>query len=642
MLSPSSAAADRVAALHFVHSADLSPDGANVVWTRTRVEGSEDVFELLHSRGSDPEPVVLLLDHCATDPAFSPDGQRVAYLSGAIDGPRQVALLDLATGATKELTSLPQGVADRPLWSPDGSTIAFTVGPEPVDRSLPYRITRGVPWRDEIGLVDDALNDVHVLRLDDGCLRRLTDEQCLIDGLRWAPDGRRLTFLASSAHDDTDEEVRLCQVDLAGAVSELAAPTEFSGAVIADGLIVATTAGPTLHGCETLGRLVTVDSDGAIRLRSGHLDVNGDIIADLPVPFADPTSLILIHRGDALVRVQVRDRLEVHRVSLTGPHATSIEVSTPGCVYPLALRGDHLLYACGDLLTAPDLWVRDLETGTSTRITDTDGHNRGVLTPLRERGLWAQAEGGPSVQATFIAPIDASGPLPTVLIVHGGPESAFGRAQFLDAHVLCEAGMAVLLVNPRGSRGYGHEFMTSIRGAWGGPDASDLMAALDLVIERGWADPARLGVAGLSYGGYMTTWLIGVSNRFRAAVAENPVTNFLSFQGTSDIGPMFTPQLMGGPVETEVDQYLRSSPITHVAGVRTPTLLIVGEEDHRCPPEQALQYYARLRGAGCEAELLMLPGAAHAGSVNGSAAIRRAQNEALASWLSSHLLGSTT
>ncbi|GAA1809429.1 S9 family peptidase [Agromyces neolithicus] len=643
--SPGAASA-AIASLRFVHSADLSPDGGQVVWCRSRLEGDEEVIDLLLTQVDPTGSEVLVSTGRSTDPEFSPDGRSVAFLHGDAET-AHVAVIDLETRNLAMLTSMPQGVAGRPRWSPDGRKIAFTVGPESVDRSVPYRVTRALGWLDGVGLVEDAINDIHVLDVATHEITRLTHDDSLLGTPEWHPDSASLSYIAESGADDWQHHGRVRTVDLSGSGREIARLDEvFSIAVAGEGAggrgrIVATTAGPSLLGDDLRGRLFTIGDDGAVTIRSGDLDINGDVIADLPIPFTDQKSLILVHRGDALVRVQVGDRLEIHRIALGGGTSTSLEVGGPGSVYPIAVRGDRLLYARGDLLKAPDFWVRDMVSGADTRITYTADDNAARLTSLRVERLTARSPGGPEVQAVFVSPIDAASPLPTVLLIHGGPESAFGEALFLDAQLLCEAGFGVLMANPRGSRGYGDEFLASIRGDWGGIDAADLLAAVDEAVDRGLADPDRLGVSGLSYGGYMTTWLIGQTDRFRAAVAENPVTNLVSIYGTSDIGLTFAPQLTGGPISTAFDQYVASSPVTNAEQVTTPTLLIVSDEDHRCPPEQSFQFYSRLRSTGCTAELLILPGASHAGAVNESPVVRRAQNDALVEWMTRHLLAET-
>ena len=187
----------------------------------------------------------------------------------------------------------------------------------------------------------------------------------------------------------------------------------------------------------------------------------------------------------------------------------------------------------------------------------------------------------------------------------------------------------MLFINQRGSIGYGDAFATQILGDWGNLDASDLIAGVDHAIARGLADPDRQGVCGLSGGGNLSCWLVGQTDRFKAAVPENPVTNWVSFYGVSDIGPWFAVAELGGHPHEIPEVYRRCSPITYAHRCTTPTLLIQGEADYRCPAEQSEQFYDVLKASGCPVEMLRLPASAHAGSIRGAPALRRAQNEAL-------------
>jgi len=638
----SQAASATIAALEFVHSADLSPDGRYAAWSISRIEGDVEHIDLMLTEIGSTDSTVLVTGGKSTDPEFSPDGAAIAFLHADDGAAPQIHLLELTGRTTSALTSVLQGVAGRPRWSPDGRHIAFTVGPAPRDRDKPYRVTRAIPWRDGVGLVDDAINDVHVLNPRSKEITRLTNENSLIGVPEWHPDSFHLSFITSGRQDEWRHEGGIRTVDLNGNSTHIADLADIFSITVTDTGHVATSSGNSWIGAtdsptETFGRVFTIE-DGAFDIRSAQLDINGDVVPDIPVPFADPHPRILMHGGAAIVRVQHRDRLELYRIPLTGDAAPALELSAEGSLYPVAIRGDLLLYGEGDRLTAPDLHVHNLVTGESTRVTDTASCNRRILTPLRVEHLWIDADRDLAVQATFLAPADSEGAQPTVLLMHGGPETAFGEALFLDAQLLCEAGMAVLLVNARGSRGYGHEFLTASRGDWGGVDADDFLAAVDLAVERGLADGDRLGLAGLSFGGYMTTWLIGHTDRFRAAVAENSVTNLVSLYGTSDIGMAFLPTEIGGSIGAAFEQYLKSSPIMSAEQVTTPTLLIVSSADHRCPPEQSLQFYHRLKSTGCEVEMVVLPGASHAGSVNEDPVVRRAQNDALVGWLADRLL----
>lgn len=233
-------------------------------------------------------------------------------------------------------------------------------------------------------------------------------------------------------------------------------------------------------------------------------------------------------------------------------------------------------------------------------------------------------------------------PYPTVLYTHGGPYAGFGHLFFFDFQMLAGAGYGVLFINHRGSSGYGDEFSLAITGDWGNLDYKDLMAGVDLAVEWGLADPDRLGVCGLSGGGYLSCWIVGHTERFKAAVPENPVTNWVSEYGVSDVGPELGAQCLGGAPHEIPEVYTRCSPITYAHRCKTPTLLIQAESDHRCPPEQSEQFFTVLRANGCVAEMVRLPNEFHDGSIMGGLPARRAQNEALLDWMNRYVMGKET
>jgi dipeptidyl aminopeptidase/acylaminoacyl peptidase len=177
--------------------------------------------------------------------------------------------------------------------------------------------------------------------------------------------------------------------------------------------------------------------------------------------------------------------------------------------------------------------------------------------------------------------------------------------------VLAAQGYHVLYTNPRGSRGYGERFCGEIAGAWGNLDYQDLMAAVDLVVQRPDVDAERLGVAGGSYGGYMTNWIVGHTDRFQAAITMRCLSNFVSFYGTSDIGPWFGERELLGSPHDQIERYWQLSPLAHVEKVTTPTLILHGEQDLRCPQEQAEQWFVSLRRLGKTAELVRFPEESH-------------------------------
>jgi dipeptidyl aminopeptidase/acylaminoacyl peptidase len=206
---------------------------------------------------------------------------------------------------------------------------------------------------------------------------------------------------------------------------------------------------------------------------------------------------------------------------------------------------------------------------------------------------------------------DANQRYPLVLDIHGGPNSAFYDAFNFTQQVLATAGFVVLAVNPRGSATYGQAFTMAVLGDWGGEDYQDLMAAVDLVAARPYIDPMRLGVHGYSYGGFMTSWIIGRTQRFKAAVVGAPCIDLPSMYGTSDIGVSFGELQWNGTRWEAMALAVERSPLTYAPGVETPVLLMHGEADLRCPIEQAEQYFVALKRHGKEVEFVRFPDCSH-------------------------------
>ena len=188
-----------------------------------------------------------------------------------------------------------------------------------------------------------------------------------------------------------------------------------------------------------------------------------------------------------------------------------------------------------------------------------------------------------------------------MLEVHGGPHAAYGNAFFHEFQVLAGRGYAVLYLNPRGSHGYGDRFVQACIGDWGGDDYLDLMAGVDHALELGWADPKRVYVTGGSYGGFMTNWIVGHTDRFRAAVTQRSISNNISAFGTSDIGWHFWEAEHRATPWENAGKLVERSPLTYVKNVRTPLLILHAERDFRCPIEQAEQLFVALKMLGKEA-----------------------------------------
>jgi dipeptidyl aminopeptidase/acylaminoacyl peptidase len=652
-------APDDLFRFRFAVAADLSTDGSRVVFAQTRIAPGEaeddddvehsDLYLLDVESGSVRR--LTFSDSTNSAPAISPDGSTVAFMSTRTEKP-QLWLLPLGGGEPRRLTNLPQGVGGGGVWSPDGSKIAFTAGPqdEPRKPERPYRITRTV-WRfDEIGILDDAVQDVYVLDAahDAAEPRRLTDDRFMNSAPKWSADGQSVVYVASHDPDSHELMSRLCRVDLEGTVTDLTEPDGLvaSHAPMSDGRVAYVLDFECAKVVGSRSSLYVLDPSTGTRTErgadiEGHIE--GGIQPDNPGSRLGLGQLLLgAGDSDAIVRVQTGGEVALVRVALDGDESHAVVAGGTRVCAPVSARGQKVLFGAFGFTEPGDLHLVDLDTGEERRLTRLNDDvlaelDLPTVVPLR----FSSIDGAP-VEGWFLQPAEPTEPLPSVLSIHGGPHGAWGAQFNFDHLMFAGAGYGVLLVNHRASTGYGDAFATAIRGDWGNLDYADLMAGVDHAIAEGLADPDRLGVCGISGGGNLTGWIIGHTDRFKAACPENPVFNWFSMYGTSDIGADFSVRELGGtPYEVE-DVYRRCSPITYAHRCTTPTLFLQHESDYRCPAEQTEQFFTVLRVNGVPAEMLRFPNTSHGGSVRGPIGHRRAQNEALLDWMNRHVLGVAT
>lgn len=678
---------DDLYSLRFIQSAALSPDSSQVIFTVSSydVDADEDYTHIwLHDIETEQSRQLTFGAHNNTQPQWAPDGVTIAFLSTRGEMP-QIYRMRVDGGEAQALTHVPHGVASGPKWSPGGSRIAFCAKPEPqegeseFDTTKPYRVRRHVYRFDRMGYLDGAVQNIYQLEVESGQVHQLTDGPTVDSNPHWSPDGMRILYgamMKSDQHSAAFPHPRV--VNPSGKVVELLAGwgdvRQMAWHPEGEGIVfVGTPAGKPIGSKADL-YVTPLNGKENPQNRTASLPngVGGSLQGDMPLQglFNGPI-LVTADGQSAIVQVQNGGTIGIYSVALQGDETHRELLGGPRACVPLDLKKQgQLLYVTSNINETPNLalaslpTVEDAEADTTARdapdrdaaateaatmaheaqpivqeqqITDL---NAGIcfaeFLPTVER-LRFESPDGVQVEGWFIAPRGGKPPYPTVLYIHGGPHSAFGHIYHFDTQMLVGAGYGVLMVNHRASTGYGDEFATAIKGDWGNLDYLDLMAGVDTVIEQGWADPDRLGVCGLSGGGNLSCWIVGQTDRFKAAVPENPVTNWQSFYGTSDIGVWFSVEELGGHPHQIPDVYVRCSPITHAHRCTTPTLLIQCEHDWRCPIEQGEQFYNVLKANGCTVEMLRLPGGSHGGTIDGSPPLRRAQNEALLEWMNRYV-----
>jgi dipeptidyl aminopeptidase/acylaminoacyl peptidase len=228
---------------------------------------------------------------------------------------------------------------------------------------------------------------------------------------------------------------------------------------------------------------------------------------------------------------------------------------------------------------------------------------------------------------------------PMVLEIHGGPHTMYSNSFFHEFQLLAAEGYVVLYTNPRGGHGYGQKFVDACRGDYGGKDYEDLMQGVDYALGSfNYIDKDRLVVTGGSYGGFMTNWIVGHTDRFKAAVTQRSISNWISFYGVSDIGYYFTEWQILGNAWDDVEKLWHHSPLKYVANIKTPLLILHSEKDYRCPIEQAEQLFIAIKRLGqTDTEFVRFPNSNHDLSRNGNPKLRIERLNRIVGWFNKYI-----
>jgi dipeptidyl aminopeptidase/acylaminoacyl peptidase/CubicO group peptidase (beta-lactamase class C family) len=610
----------------------LSPDGSEIVYVLRTSDTDADINRtaLWRVGTREGEPDQLTAGPADSAPAWSPDGTSVAFLR---DG--DVWLLPPRGGEARRLTALPLG-AGRPVWSPDGSRIAFTApvagdadGPIVAER-LDYQVEKA-GWRHGVR------SHLHVVDVEDGSCRRVTSGDWDAGDPAWSPDGRRLAFAAATA-DDRDLVLRV-PVHVIGL--ERAADPE--PVALMDG--VATALAWTPDGS---GLLVVGGESPAAHAHLLHVPLEGGDPVDLagsldrnvmPGGPGYPGATPQVAGDGRTVVFCIRDRgcTHLYCVVCTGGEPRAL-VAQPGTVISgVSVVGSAAAVVVATPTSFGEIGVVDLEGGAPTIRTAHGTLPEAELFPREEREF--TISDGSVVHGWLVRNPEAPTPQPLLLDIHGGPHNTWNGAAD-PVHVyhqeLAARGWAVLLLNPRGSDGYGEDFYRGVVDGWGAADASDFLEPIDALVADGIADPERLAVTGYSYGGYMTCFLTSRDDRFAAAVAGGAVSDLVSEVGTAQDGHVLARYELGGESWANRDTYAAMSPLARVEHVRTPTLVYHGDADRTCPVGQAQQWHTALRERGVPTSLVLYPGEGHLFVLDGRPSHRLDFNRRVVDWVERH------
>lgn len=321
-----------------------------------------------------------------------------------------------------------------------------------------------------------------------------------------------------------------------------------------------------------------------------------------------------------------------------------------GNIRPL-LRGEHNIFGMdadanaaymtiSTHVSPSELYRFDFETEELSQLTEINRDYVDNTTLIKPEPIEFESFDETMVHGWFMKPVnyEAGKEYPMVTNIHGGPHALYANTYFHEMQVIAAKGYAVLFINPRGSHSYSQDFVDAVRGDYGNGDYKDIMSAVDYITERyDWIDTENLGVTGGSYGGFMTNWIVGHTNRFKAAVTQRSISNWISFRGVSDIGYYFTDWQILADMD-DMDKLWHHSPLKYAPNVETPLLILHGEEDIRCPIEQAEQLFIELKSRGKETEFVRFPSSSHELSRAGKPSLRMQRLEHITRWFDQYLI----
>lgn len=591
-----------------------SPDGKLAVWTQTRAVMEDEKSEylthvFLGKTDGTWRRQLTRGEKSANAPAFSPNGEFLFFLSDRA-GKRNLYRIPISGGEAEQLTNWKGTIASYAI-SPDGKQVAFVGAEEDKDDEKRKKSKNDFKVID----ADPKNQTLYSMPLDGempGKPKRLIGSDKHTVSIHWSPDSKHIAVERRPTPSAND--------------ARLADIVEVNAATGSQSILAATAATEAEPRYSPDGRyLLFLHAPGGVDAgrRMALLSRADNTIRELPPTFDEQPSVIGWSPDSKRIfyAESKGTRATIHAIPVDGPPVPVLapDQGTIGLAVRMNASGTHIGFVKQNTDAPVEAWVAPCaanSVGAPVRVSAVNVNL--TKAPLGKTDVirW-KSKDGLEVEGLLTYPVDyqPGKRVPLILVVHGGPSGVYGET-FIGAPTqypiasFAAKGYAVLRSNPRGSSGYGKKFRQMVIKDWGGLDFQDLMSGVDQAIKMNIADPAKLAVMGWSYGGYMTAWTVTQTNRFKAAAVGAGITNTVSMYGTQDIPRVFEDYFGSKPWEDPAT-YSKSSPMQFVKNVKTPTLILHGENDPRVPPGQAQEFYRALKDLGVDTKLVLYPRMPH-------------------------------
>ena len=617
----------------------FSPDGKRIAFSVKRANIEEDAYdsEIYVADLKKGEAVPFTAGKKDSDPKWSPDGRSILFTSrrGLKKEDKGNALYAISAGGGEaRLIRRSEDGIDGARWSPDSKSVYFMsyVGKKAKDDVKV--IGRLTFWFNGLGFIYERRKHLFRADLDSGKVSQLTSGAIDVSDFAISHDGRSIAFIASS--DDLRPYISdLYLSDARGKGRRKLTRSNMELTTVAwspDDRLLALSGDDLPSGFASHSRIWTANPRDRKVERIDEVDLNkaNGLNSDVRAHAHGPGNLVWDKDGIYYLEAD-GGSVRLYRKKLGG--APTVVVGGDRSVEGYDVHDGTVAFVAMDASHLEELFVSG---GREKKLTSLNSRVYDDLKVVAPQHVSFKASDGEQVEGWVMVP-EGRAKVPGVLYVHGGPKTAFGHSYMHEFQAFAGAGYAVIYFNPRGSDGYTEKF-ADIRGKYGTRDYDDLMEGLDHVLRKFPAiDGDRLAIAGGSYGGFMTNWAIGHTTRFRAAVTDRSIASWISFWGTSDIGPHFTEDQVGGDPWSSEEKLLNDSPLRYVPNVETPLMLVHSMEDYGCWMVEGLEFFTALKKHGKEAELVLFPGENHDLSRVGKPKHRVARLGHYIRWFDRHL-----